>query len=245
MSEPAGAAIAGQVSAVSFTPATTYAHATGRWTVSFETSSTGALKGANGDAFAILFPGSFGIPSTPSAVLSAGFTGSCSGSQFFGGPGIFEMNLQSGCNIAASTVVTVILKGVTNPAAKAFQASRFQVTTTQDQPTISGSTGITIIPQTAPGAPTGVLTTPLNTHARVTWTPPTSNGGSVITSYSVVARDPSNAVAGKCSQVGSPPAVDGCTIFGLTNGVTYTVRVKATNAIGSSAASTEVTVTPS
>lgn len=212
--------------------------------MSFETSSTGALEGVRGDAFAILFPGSFGIPTAPSAVLSAGFTGTCSSSKFFGSPGFFEMNLQKGCNVAASTVVTVVLKGVTNPAAKAFQALRFQVTTDRDQPTISGSSGITIIPQTVPGAPTSVAPSPLTGKTSVAWAPPASNGGSVITSYSVVARDPSNAVAGKCTSVGSPPAANACTIKGLTSGVTYTVRVKATNAIGSSSASTGVTVTP-
>jgi hypothetical protein len=174
--------------------------------------------------------------------------GTCSNPETFNGGGSggtdVAIFLPSGCSLAASTPATIILKGIRNARFASYPPSYFFVSTIADQAFVPPSASVNIIQRTAPGAPTGVLATPLNGHARITWTPPAVNGGSTITSFSVVARDASNKVVGKCGQVGSPPAVDGCTIFGLTSGITYTVRVKATNAIGTSAASSGATVTP-
>jgi len=245
MSEPADATVAGfQVSAASFTPATTYAHDIGRWTVTFTTSSTGALIGNNVDALAILFPSTFSIPSTPSAVLLAGFTGTCSSPLTFAISGELQIDLQPGCNVAASTAVTLVVKGITNPAAGTYQAKQFRVSTTQDRFLVAGTSPITLIPQTAPSVPISVAAAPLTGRAHVTWNQPRSDGGSDVTTYTAVARNSSNAVAGRCISVGASPDINACTIQGLTSGVTYAVRVKATNAIGSSAASSGVTVTP-
>lgn len=87
---------------------------------------------------------------------------------------------------------------------------------------------------TAPAAPTNVAATAGNASATVTWTEP-ANGGSVITRYTVTpyigtAAQPSTDVTG------SPPST-GVTLTGLTNGTTYTFRVSATNAVGTSPSS--------
>ena len=94
---------------------------------------------------------------------------------------------------------------------------------------------------TAPGAPGTPSAVAGNASAVVSWTAPTSDGGSPITGYSVTS-----------SPVVAPPA--GCTLVaaltcnftGLANGTAYTFKVKATNAIGTgpaSAASAPVTPT--
>lgn len=91
------------------------------------------------------------------------------------------------------------------------------------------SNSVTPTAPTAPAAPTGVAATPGNARVTVTWTAP-SNGGSAITSYTVTPY-----VAGVAQPAttlsGFPPAT-AATIAGLTNGVTYTFTVSATNAVG-------------
>ncbi len=81
---------------------------------------------------------------------------------------------------------------------------------------------------TVPGAPGGVTATAGNAQATVSFTPPASDGGSPITSYTVTSN-PSNITAtGPSSPI---------TVTGLTNGTTYTFTVTATNAVGTGPAS--------
>jgi hypothetical protein len=100
---------------------------------------------------------------------------------------------------------------------------------------------------TPPSAPLSPRATagPSQGQAVVTWSAPSDNGGTPVTSYVVTAAGPN----------GSPTAngvtVDGstltATITGLSDGVTYTVSIIARNAVGSSpAANTTVagTATP-
>jgi len=83
---------------------------------------------------------------------------------------------------------------------------------------------------TVPGAPSGVVATPGNKQATVSWTAPAEDGGNAITSYTVTS-DP----GGKTVTVdGSTTSAD---VTGLANGTAYTFTVKATNALGTSAAS--------
>ncbi len=97
------------------------------------------------------------------------------------------------------------------------------------------------VPNSVPSAPTGVTATAGDTTADVTWTPPTSNGGSAITTYTVTA----NPGPASATVTGSPPATS-ATVTGLLNGVAYTFTVTATNAVGTGPASDPSnSVTPS
>ncbi|WP_285689328.1 fibronectin type III domain-containing protein [Actinoplanes sp. NBRC 103695] len=85
-----------------------------------------------------------------------------------------------------------------------------------------------VTPATVPGAPTGVSATRGNASASVSFTAPSSDGGTAITSYTV-----SSAPGGLSATCASSP----CTVTGLANGTAYTFTVRATNPVGSSAAS--------
>ncbi|MBF0102483.1 MAG: fibronectin type III domain-containing protein [Desulfobacterales bacterium] len=86
-----------------------------------------------------------------------------------------------------------------------------------------------------PGAPTLVEATAGDTQATVTFTSPSSNGGSEITGYTVTSNPGGKTATGTYSPI---------TVTGLTNGTAYTFTVTASNAFGTgtpSAASDSVT----
>ena len=90
--------------------------------------------------------------------------------------------------------------------------------------------------RTPPGPPTGVSAVAGNGQAVVAFTPPTSAGGTPITSYTVTAFPGAIQAAGTQSPI---------TVGGLTNGTSYTFTVTATNAAGTGAASApSAAVTP-
>lgn len=86
-----------------------------------------------------------------------------------------------------------------------------------------------VAPPTVPDAPTAVTATAGDTSALVSWTPPSSNGGSSIMSYTV------NSSTG--SQTCATSGATSCTVADLTNGTSYTFTVTATNGVGTSAPS--------
>jgi hypothetical protein len=90
---------------------------------------------------------------------------------------------------------------------------------------------------TVPGAPTIGTATAGNTQATVTFTAPAVTGGPSITSYTVTCVQNGFTASGASSPL---------TVTGLTNGVSYTFTVTATNSVGtgpSSAASSPVVPT--
>ena len=83
-------------------------------------------------------------------------------------------------------------------------------------------------PPAAPGAPTIGSATAGNYSATVTFTPPTSDGGSPITSYTVTSNPGGITASGSASPIA---------VTGLTPGNSYTFTVTATNAVGTSSTS--------
>jgi len=88
---------------------------------------------------------------------------------------------------------------------------------------------------TSPEAPTNLKATPKDSSVELSWTAPTRDGGSAITSYEV-----------NVSPQGGTISIDGtkATITGLLNGTQYSFTVKANNGIGSSPASNPTQATP-
>jgi len=93
-----------------------------------------------------------------------------------------------------------------------------------------------VIAPTVPAAPVIGAATPGNGLAVITFSPPSTDGGAPISSYTATC----NPGAVMASRATSP-----ITVGGLANGTTYTCSVSATNSAGAGASSGTVTVTPS
>ncbi|HET7573105.1 MAG TPA: InlB B-repeat-containing protein, partial [Gaiellaceae bacterium] len=130
------------VTNVTFSGSSTAAAATSTWTVGFTSSSSGQLAGGAGFGYVLVtFPSGFGTPS--SAAFATGF--SCNGQaavpQDVGG-GTVELDLPSGCTLAASTAATVTLT-LTNPSS-AGSYTGASVSTSSDQNFVAPASAIAI-----------------------------------------------------------------------------------------------------
>ena len=85
-----------------------------------------------------------------------------------------------------------------------------------------------------PSAPTEVSASPATQQAQLSWIAPSNNGGGALTGYTVTPYIGSTAQTPVEVPASKPSAV----VKGLTNGVSYTFTVAATNSAGSGAAST-------
>ncbi len=92
-------------------------------------------------------------------------------------------------------------------------------------------------PVTVPSAPRSASASAGNTTASVSWSAPSSTGGSSITKYEVTSSPGGRT----CSTSSSGRS---CTVTGLTNGTSYAFSVRARNSAGLSPAATTNRVTP-
>ena len=97
-------------------------------------------------------------------------------------------------------------------------------------------------PATAPTAPQSLQATAGNAQVSLTWTAPSSDGGSAITGYRVYRGTAPNPTVALIPDLG---LVTSFLDSGRTNGQIYYYKVTALNAIGESVASNEANATPS
>ena len=145
-----------------------------------------------------------------------------------------SMPIPASCGHATSP--SCAFTGLTNGTAYSFVVIAHNAVGVSTASTPSAS----VTPLDHPSAPTAVTTTVVGTSngggdIKVQWQAPLLNGGSPVTGYSVTS-----------SPVVTPPALCTntlllkCAFTGLTNGVTYTFSVTATNAKGAGPAANAV-----
>ena len=98
---------------------------------------------------------------------------------------------------------------------------------------LSGN-AVTVSNIVAPSAPTALVATPGDAQVSVAFTAPTSNGGAAITDYEYQLDGGAWTSSGKTSS----PVV----ITGLTNGTSYSIKLRAVNSAGNGAESAAVSV---
>jgi hypothetical protein len=148
-----------------------------------------------------------------------------------GGSRITEYTVTSdpgGIDARSGGATSVTVNGLT-----VGERYRFRVTATNAVGTspVSAQSNqvVPFAPPTAPAAPTGVVATAGNGSALVRWSAPLNDGGSPVTGFTVTSSP-----GGIQAATGGETSV---TVTGLTNGVTYTFSVTATNVAGTGPAS--------
>jgi len=103
--------------------------------------------------------------------------------------------------------------------------------------TIDVDTGCSVTPE-APEAPVGATVTTADdgTSATLSWNPPSSDGGSAVTGYTVMRSGGTPVSLGAAAR--------SHTFTGLTPGTSYTFSVTATNGVGTGPAATAAATTP-
>jgi chitodextrinase len=140
-----------------------------------------------------------------------------------GGSAIIDYTVTSspGGFTATDTSSPITVTGLSNDTAYTFTVTARNSVGSGNSSSPSNS--VTPFAATVPGAPTGVSGTAGNGQVTVTFLPPSSDGGSAITGYIVNTNPATIPVSGVGTSI---------VVTGLTNGTTYTFRVKAVNAVG-------------
>lgn len=172
-------------------------------------------------------------PLSPSATPgNAQATVSWSAPASSGGSSISAYNVTSspgGLTCATTGALTCTVTGLTNGTAYTFTVTATNATGTG--PASVATSPVT--PFTTPGTPTGVVAQSYtDSQSLVTWSAPSSNGGSSITDYAV-EYSPSPYTTWTVAT--TTATVLHYTVTGLTNGTSYEFQVAAINAAGAGA----------
>ncbi len=135
-----------------------------------------------------------------------------------------------------STSTTATVTGLTNGTTYQFRVKAVSSGGTSE----ASATATAIVG--VPSAPTSLSATPLGLSVRLSWTAPTQDGGSAITDY--VAQFSADSGATWSTFSDSVSTSTTTTVTGLTNGLTYQLRVSAVNSVGTSAYSSVVIAVP-
>ena len=147
--------------------------------------------------------------------------------------------VESGVSVNTATVSTLLpATGAGDGLANGVTYSFRVLAVTQSGDGLA-SAAATATPRTVPGAPGGVSATPDNKLVTLYWSAPTFDGGSPLLRYEV--WNPASGAAGAWESAGLATSYS---VSGLTNGVSYALRVRAVNVAGEGAASSDVTATP-
>ena len=194
-------------------------------TVPGKPTSVAGTSGANGQSVV-----TWVAPSSDGGSAITGYTVESSGTS--GGT-------YTTTNCANVNALTCTVTGLTNGTPYYFKV---EATSSAGTGPLSSPSIATTPAATAPLAPTSVAgTSGANGESVVTWNPPSSDGGSPITGYTVESSSSSGgtfATASMCSNVNTLT----CTVTGLTNGVGYYFKVKAINLVGTGPLSSASTV---
>jgi hypothetical protein len=183
------------------------------------------------------------VPEPPTSLLATGGNGSATISFTPGsteGSAItnYSYSLNGGPFIElspADSASPITIGGLTNGLSYSVMLKAVNANGTS----ASASSSVTVTPSTIPEPPTNLSATGGNASATISFTPG-STGGSAITNYSYSLND------GPFTELSPADSTSPITISGLTNGLSYSVMLKAINANGTSTSeSSPVTVTPS
>ena len=138
----------------------------------------------------------------------------------------------------ASTSTTYNMTGLTNGTAYTFRVSAVNAAGAG-----TASSNVVATPFIAAAAPTGLAATASAGQVALSWTAPSNNGGTAITSYKLdISSDGGATWADLVADTGSTTTT--YTATSLTNGQAYSFRVSGINAAGIGAASSVVSATP-
>jgi hypothetical protein len=140
---------------------------------------------------------------------------------------------------ASSTATSGTITGLTNGTAYVFRVAAVNDIGLGAYTVASSS--VTPIVGTPPNAPTSLTVTPSQTQASLTWTAPSAPGTYAITGY-IVEYTPSG---GSAQTVNTSSTATTYTLTGLTNGISYAVRVAAVSDSGTGTYTASSNVTPS
>ena len=127
-----------------------------------------------------------------------------------------------------STSSTATVTGLTNGTTYVFRVAAVNSSGTGAYSSASSSVLVG-----APSAPTAVVGSSGDSQVSLTWTAPSSTGGSTVTDY-VIQYSSNSGISWSTFDDGTSTAT-AATVTGLTNGASYTFRVSAVNSFGTSA----------